>query len=346
MGVLKKKIIKYNKYVVEIEEGELEASSLENSEDIVIVSKKEYENEIQKLKELNAKLESRELEVKLQGLKIQEKDLEIQKAVTEKDEVKENYEMILNEYENKYLTKTNALKHQIQMNESEIIEKEENYKTELNNLESKYLEETEDLKDQIKTSKIKIEEIEKANASLKKEMEKENKSLLSKIEDEENLKKQIEIFKIGNQGLKNDVKTKEEELEKIKLTNQNILKIKSLQEKEIEELKVDLNRLKNVKVEYNKLINNYKHLQEVANKKDEEIIGLEAKVRKLDHYLLMSLEAINNLKNLGLFNRLLNRVPEGIDELEEDIIKLQPPKEVEIEPIRINKPRDILGEKE
>lgn len=80
-------------------------------------------------------------------------------------------------------------------------------------------------------------------------------------------------------------------------------------------------------------------------KKDENIIELEAKVRKLDHYLLMSLEAINSLKNLGLFNRLFKRVPEGIYELEEDIKKLQPPKEVEIEPVRVSKPGDVLGEK-
>jgi hypothetical protein len=60
----------------------------------------------------------------------------------------------------------------------------------------------------------------------------------------------------------------------------------------------------------------------------------------------MSLEAINTLKNLGLFNKLFNRVPEDIDELSEDIKKLQPPKEVEIEPIRVSKPSDVLGEKE
>jgi cell division protein ZapA (FtsZ GTPase activity inhibitor) len=93
-------------------------------------------------------------------------------------------------------------------------------------------------------------------------------------------------------------------------------------------------------------INNYRHLQEVANKKDRTIIELEAKKRRLEQYLSMSLEAINTLKNLGLFNRLFNKVPEGIDELQEDIKKLQPPKEIEIEPVRIKKTSDVLGEKQ
>jgi chromosome segregation ATPase len=310
MGVLKKKIKKYNKYVVEIEEDELQASNLENIEDIVIVSKKQYENELQKSKEVETKLESMSLEVRLKDLKMQEKDLEIQKAISKKDEVEESYKSKLMAFENKHASETDELKHLIKIRE------------------------------------IEIDEMKKDNSKIKFRLEKENESLLSKIEDEENLKKQVELYKISTVGLKNDIKTKEEELGKIKLTYENILKIKSGQEKEIEELKVELNRLKNVKMEYNKLINNYRHLQEVANKKDEDIIELEAKVRKLDHYLLMSMEAINNLKNLGLFNRLLNRVPEGIDELEEDIKKLQPPKEVEIEPVRVSKPSDILGEKE
>ena len=292
MGVLKKKIKRYNKYVVEIEEDELKASNLENIEEVVIVSKREYENELQRSKELMAKLESGNLEIRLKDLKIQEKDLEIQKAISKKHEIEESYKSKLNNFENKYMNEADELKHLLEIKESEI------------------------------------EEIKK------------------KLEEEENLKKQVEIYKVGTLGLKNDIKTKDEELEKIKRTYENIIKIKLKQEKEIEEHKVELNRLQNIQMEYNKLTNNYRHLQEVANKKDENIIELEAKTRKLDHYLLMSLEAINTLKNLGLFNKLFNRVPEGIDELREDIKKLQPPKEVEIEPVRVSKPSDVLGEKE
>jgi chromosome segregation ATPase len=303
MGVLKKKIKRYNKYVVEIEEDELKANNLENIDEVVIVSKREYENKLQKSKELMAKLESGNLEIQLKDLKIQEKDLEIQKAISKKDEIEESYKSKLNDFENKYITESDELKQLLEIKESEIEE-------------------------------------------IKEKLENENASLLSKLEKEENLKKQVEIYKVGTLGLKNDIKAKEEELEKIKRTYGNILKIKSKQEKEIEEHKIELNRLQNIQREYNKLINNYRHLQEVANKKDENIIELEAKTRKLDHYLIMSLEAINTLKNLGLFNRLFNRVPEDIDELSEDIKKLQPPKEVEIEPIRVSKPSDVLGEKE
>jgi len=60
----------------------------------------------------------------------------------------------------------------------------------------------------------------------------------------------------------------------------------------------------------------------------------------------MSMEAITTLKNLGLFNRLFNRIPEGIEELQEDIKKLQPPKEIEIEPVRAKKTTDVLGIRE
>jgi chromosome segregation ATPase len=310
MGVLKKKIKRYNKYIVEIEENELKANNLENIEEVVVVSKREYENKLQKSKELMAKLESGNLEIKLKDLKIQEKGLEIQKAISEKEELEENYKSELSSFKNKYISESAELKRLIEIRESEI------------------------------------EEMKEEKIQIKKELETENTSLLNKLKDEENLKKQIEIYKVGNIGLKSDIKTKEDELEKIKSTYENILEIKSKQEKELEDHKVKLNRLKNVQTEYNKLINNYRHLQEVANKKDEDIIELEAKKRQLEHYLIMSQEAINTLKNLGLFNRLFNRLPEGIDELEEDIKKLQPPKEVEIEPIRVNKPSDVLGEKD
>ncbi len=303
MGVIKKKITKYDKYVVWIEKDEIQANNLEDIADVIIISEKEYDREIQKSKELNAKLESSNLEIQLKDLKIQEKNLEIQKALSQKQEAEEAYKSELSTFEDKYEIESSKLRHQLEVKESEI-------------------------------------------SALKISFEKENKNLQNRLQDDENLKKQIEIYKIGNVGLKNDLKNKEDEIARLKSNYENILEIKSKQEKLIEEKKVELKRLKNIQIEYNKLINNYRHLQEVANKKDENIIELEAKKRKLEHYLLMSAEAINNLKNLGLFNRLLNRIPEDIDELEEDIKKLQPPKEIEIEPVRVNKTSDILGERE
>ena len=91
MGVLKKKINKYNKYVIEIESEELEANNLKNIEDVIIISKDCFENELHKSKELTAKLESRDLEIKLNSLKLQEKDLEIKKAESEINELEETY---------------------------------------------------------------------------------------------------------------------------------------------------------------------------------------------------------------------------------------------------------------
>ncbi len=103
MGVLKKKIKRYNKYVVEIEEDELKANNLETIEEVVIVSKREYENKLQKSKVLMAKLESGNLEIRLKDLKIQEKDLEIQKAISKNEEIEESYKSKLNDFENKYM---------------------------------------------------------------------------------------------------------------------------------------------------------------------------------------------------------------------------------------------------
>lgn len=316
MDILKKKIKHYSKYIVEIEEEELQSSNLNNIEDIVIISKNGYEKELQKLKELKAKLESNHLEIKLKDLKLQERDLELQKALNEREELEE-------------------------INQSKINNLEDNYQTQL-----------EQLQQQLDSNEEELAKLGKENTKIKNDLQLENSSKIQRLKEEENLRKQVEMYKVGTVGLKNQITGKEEELAKFKSTYENILKVKSEQEKELETLKIELRRLKNIQTEHNKLINNYRHLQEVANKKDENIIELEAQKRKLDHYLLMSLEAINTLKNMGLFKRLLNRVPEGIDELQEDIKKLQPPREVEIEiepeiePIRVKKPSDILGEKE
>lgn len=316
MGILKKKIKHYSKYIVEIEEEELQSSNLDNIEDIVIVNKNTYEKELQKSRELKAKLESNRLEIKLKDLKLQERDIELQKALSEREELEE-------------------------LNQSKISDLESNYETQIEQLQLQIDNKGEEL--------LKLEE---ENKKIKNDLQLENSSKIERLKEEENLKKQIEMYKVSTVGLKNQNKIKEDELQKFKSTYENILKIKSEQENELESLKIQLKRLNNLQSEHNKLINNYRHLQEVANKKDENIIELEAQKRKLDHYLLMSLEAINTLKNLGLFNRLFNRIPEDIDELQEDIKKLQPPREVEIEmepeiePIRVKKPSDILGEKE
>jgi chromosome segregation ATPase len=298
MGVLNKRIKKYNKYVIEIENEEIETNNFENIENVIIISKKDFENELQKSKELNAKLHSRDLELKLKELKLQEKDIEIQKS------------------------------------KSLIEELEETHKLELNVLEKKYINETDELK--------KIEE----------KLENKVKFLQNELEEAGKLQNQMEVYRIGNIGLKNDITSKEEEISSLKSKYKQMSDLKAKLEMEIKTLQLNVHKLSGVQVEYDKLINNYRHLQEVANKKDRTISELEAKKRKLDQYLSMSLEAITTLKNLGLFNRLFKRVPEGIDELQEDIKKLQPPKEIEIdssieiEPVRAKKTTDILGEKE
>jgi len=317
MGVLKKKINKYNKYVIEIENEEIEANNLKNIEDVIIIGKESFENELHKSKELAAKLESRDLEIRLNSLKLQEKDLEIQKAKSEMNEFKETYTSRLVTLEKNYVDKSGELKFLINDKESEIEE-----------LKNKYAQLEEELKD-------------KSN------------SLKNKLEEKETVHNQMEVYRIGNIGLKNEINSKENEIDKLKsnyneLKNNHdkILDLKSQQETEIKRLQSDVNKLEMVQIEHNKLINNYRHLQEVANKKDKTINELESKKRKLEQYLSMSLEAITTLKNLGLFNRLFNKIPEGIDELQEDIKKLQPPKEIEIEPVRAKKTTDVLGIKE
>lgn len=317
MGILKRKIKKYNKYVIEIENEDIEANNFKNVEDVIIISKQDFENELQKSKELNAKLHSRDLELKLKELKLQEKDIEIQKTKSKIEELEETYNSQLNVLEKKYATESNELKQSL-----------ENSKSSAQKLENEY------------------QEIKENYLGIKEKLEDKVNSLQNKIEEEEKLRNQIEVYRIGNIGLKNDIRSKEEEIDNLKRNYDKTLDLKSMQEKTIEKLRSDVNKLERVQIEHNKLINNYRHLQEVANKKDRNIIELEAKKRKLEQYLSMSLEAINTLKNLGLFNRLFNRVPEGIDELQEDIKKLQPPKEVEIEPVRVKKTADILGEKD
>ena len=309
MGTLKKRIKKYDMYVIEIENEELEANNLKDVEDVIIISKEDFESELLKAKELTAKLESRDLELKLKEIKLQEKDLEIQKVNSEMHEFKEAYKSELVTLEKNYINKSNELK---------LL---------LDNKESK------------------IEELKKEHCKLEEELEDKSSTLKNKLEEKETLQNQMEVYRIGNVGLRNEIRSKEEEIASLKGNYNNILSLKSQQEKEIAKLRSDIRKLEIVQLEHDKLINNYRHLQEVANKKDRNIIELEAQKRKLEQYLSMSLEAINTLKNLGLFNRLFNRVPEGIDELQEDIKKLQPPEEVEIEPVRVKKTSDIPGKK-
>ena len=316
MGILKRKIKKYNKYIIEIESEDIKENNFENIEDVVIISKKDFEIELQKSKELNAKLHSKDLEIKLKELKLQEKDIELQKTESKIQELKETHDCELETLENKYMGESAEL--------SKLFEKS---KSSAKNLEKKYYElENESM------NKIKI--------------------LQNKLEEEENLQKQIEVYRIGNIGLNNEIKSREEEIDNLKNKYNKVLTLKSNYEKEMEKLQSNVDKLEMVQLEHNKLINNYRHLQEVTNKKDRTISELESKKRKLEQYLSMSLEAINTLKNLGLFNRLFKRVPEGIDELQDDIKKLQPPKEIdidssiEIEPVRAKKTTDILGEKE
>lgn len=316
MGALNKKINKYNKYIIEIEREELEVNNLKDAEDVVIVRKDDFENEVHKSKELTAKLESRDLEIRLKDLKLQEKELEFQKTKTEAHELKESHKSKLIELEKRYLNKSN----------------------ELNSL--------------LNSKDSKIEELEKKYRKLEEELENKSSSLKNKLEEKETLQNQMEVYRIGNVGLKNEMDKKENEINELKSnynqlkgTHSKILDVKSQHEKKIEKLQSNIKKLELIQQEHDKLINKYRHLQEVTNKKDRTISELDATKRKLEQYLSMSLEAITTLKNLGLFNRLFNRIPEGIDELQEDIKKLQPPKEVEIEPIRVKKTSDILGEK-
>lgn len=334
MGILKRKIKKYNKYVIEIENEDIEANNFENVEDVIIISKKDFENELNKSKELSAKLHSRDLELKLKELKLQEKDIEIQKATSKMEELEETYNSQLNVLEKKYLIESNELKQLLENSELSAQQLKKEHATESN-----------ELKQLLENSKISAQKLENDYQEIKEQLGNKINSLQNKIEEEEKLQNQMEVYRIGNIGLKNEIRNKEEEIDKLKQKHDKILDLKSMQEKTIENLRSDVNKLERVQIEHNKLINNYRHLQEVANKKDRTIIELEAKKRKLEQYLSMSLEAITTLKNLGLFNRLFNRVPEGIDELQEDIKKLQPPVEVEIEPVRVKKTSDILGEK-
>lgn len=290
MGVLKTKLKKYNKYVIEIEKDEIKSSELENVEDVIITSKTDFEENIQKYNELKAKLHSIELDLKLKELKIQEKDLETKKTV------------------------------------SKMHELEETYKSEVSAVEKEYMDKTKELKGLLEKSELNVQE-------LQKELQNETQSLKDKLKDEETLQNQMEIYRIGNLGLKNDVQSKETEINNLKNNYNDLLNVKSKHEIEIKNLQAKNNMLKDVQTDYNKLNNMYRHLQEVANKKDKDIIELEYSNRRLEQYLSMSLEAITTLKNLGLFNRLFNRIPEGIDELQEDIKKLQPPEEMEIDPI-------------
>ena len=324
MGILKKKINKYNKYVIEIESEELEANNLKNIEDVIIVSKGDFESELHKSKELAAKLESKELEIKLKGLKVQERDIEIQRAKSEIEELKETYKSEMTTLKNDYTLKSDELS--LLLNNKEI---------ELEDLKNKY-------------------------SKLNEELEYKSNSLKDKLEEKETIHNQMEIYRIGNIGLKNEINSKAKEIDELKSeynslkvnydelkgNYRTIVDIKLQHEKEIEKLRSNASKLEMVQIEHNKLVNNYRHLQEVVNKKDKTINELESKKRKLEQYLSMSLEAITTLKNLGLFNRLFNRIPEGIDELQEDIKKLQPPKEIEIEPVRAKKTTDVLGIKE
>ncbi len=316
MSVLKTKLKKYNKYVVEIEKAEIDEHNLGNIEDIVVISRENFENELHKSKEINAKLHANELELKLKELKIQENELKVQKA------------------------------------ESKLEELEEGYKSEVNTIEKTYKGQIDELKQLLSKSEIDTEKFKNEYMKMGMELENETRVLKDKLKEKENLQGQIEIHKLTNKGLKNDLANKEKEMDSLKDSHAKLLDLKFRHEKEIKTLQTNINELSNIQIEYNKLENKYRHLQEVANKKDNEIIELEAKKRTLEQYLSMSLEAITTLKNLGLFNRLFKRVPEGIDELQDYIIKIQPPKEIEIdefeeiEPIRAKSTTDILGEKE
>lgn len=326
MSVLKTKLKKYNKYVVEIEKEEINEYNLENIEDIVVMDKETFENELHKSKEIDAKLHATELELKLKELKIQEKELKVQKA------------------------------------ESKLEELEEAYKSKSNTIEKTYKDQIYELKQLLSKSEIDAEKFKNEYMKRGIDLENETRVLQDKLKEKENLQGQIEIHKITNKSLKNDLAGKETEITNLKDAHDKLLNLRFKHENEIKTLQTNLNRLNNIQMEYNKLENKYRHLQEVANKKDDEIIELEAKKRTLEQYLSMSLEAITTLKNLGLFNRLFKRVPEGIDELQDYIIKLQPPKEIEIdeyeddyeeyeeyeeiEPIRAKSTTDILGEKD
>ncbi len=396
MGFLKSKLKKHNKYIIEIEEEDIGKNKFDGIEDVVIVSKVDFDNELNKLKELKAKIHSDELEIKLKGLKLEEKEVEVQKMQSKLEELKLKHENIIKDLQNKNAAKINKItnekeleaqkieskmeelkskhetelndlqnaniskineftsekEHEIQKMQKKMHELEDSYKSRINDLEQKYNIQIDELTVLFNKSEENAGKYKKEYLELKISLENENKSLHEKLKGLEALQKQIEIYKIGNSNLKREIKSKKEELDALKEAHNKSKNIESQNKKEILTLQSRLNELEGVKTEYDKLQNNYRHLQEVANKKDNEIIKLEANKRRLEQYLSMSLEAINTLKNLGLFNRLFNRVPEGIDELQDDIKKLQPPKEIEIdpgleiEPIRTKNTKDILGEKE
>ncbi len=356
MGFLKSKLKKYNKYVIEIESDEIDENNFDNIKDVVIASKEDFENELNKLKELEAKVHSNELEIKLKELKIEEKELEVQKMESLLEEIELKHASKLNELENASSVKLNEFTDEkeleIQKMQIRINELEESNEYKIDDIEQKYDIQIDELSNLFNKSEEKANRYEKEYLKIKESLENENKSLQERLKEQEALQNQIEVYKIGNNNLKSDIKNKKEELSTLKDSYNEILDIESKHKKEISTLQSQINKLNEVQIEYDKLQNKYRHLQEVTNRKDNDIIELEAKKRTLEQYLSMSLEAINTLKNLGLFKRLFNRVPDGIDGLQDDIKKLQPPKEIEIdpvleiEPIRAKSTRDILGKKE
>lgn len=356
MDFLKSKLKKFDKYVIEIENDEIDEKNFENIEDVIIISKQEFENELNKTKELNAKIHSNELEIKLKELKMQEKELEVQKMRSVLEELEFKHESELKELQNVNVSKINEFASEkeleIQKMREKMHELEESYKSKINEIEQENNLRIDELTNLFNKSEENASKFKEKYMKIKNSLENENISLQEKLKEQEELKKQIEVYKIGNSNLKRDIQNKKDELNNLKDSYNKLSSLESQYKKEILTLQSRINELNNVQIEYNKLENKYRHLQEVTNKKDNEIIELESKKRKLEQYLSMSLEAINTLKNLGLFNRLFNRVPEGIYELQEDIKKLQPPKEIEIdpgleiEPVRAKSTKDILGEKE
>ena len=122
MGILKRKIKKYNKYVIEIEDEDIKANNFENIEDVIIISKKDFENELHKSKELNAKLHSIDLEVKLKELKLQEKEIELQKSKSVMEELEDAHKSELNILKEKYLIESDELQHSLENKETEMEE--------------------------------------------------------------------------------------------------------------------------------------------------------------------------------------------------------------------------------
>ena len=292
---------------------------------------------------------------------MQEKELEIQRLTTEMKKIERNYAFELNNIKSQNDDEIKELRNLITVKDSKI----EKIKAKMHNetiLLSKKLKEEEETKNQIDMYRVAInrlnndiqikeEEIIKLKNSykeidkVKNELQIEIQLLLNKLNDEDEIKKQIEIYKVGNKGLKNDIKIKEDELNKLKEEYENFIQINEKQEKEINYYKIELEELKNLQIENNELMINYRGLKEEIDEKDQTITELKAKIRKFEHYLFMSEEAINNLKSLGLFNRLFNQIPEEIDELEMEIKNLDPSERFEIEPIRVRKQdSEVLGE--